>query len=1495
MRNLTGSKSVHSLSLSSKRRRAPRVLAAAIEALEPRRLLSAGQLDPTFGINGQVSDLTHPGASSLAVQTDGKIVEAGLAIYSGQTVLSLARFNVDGTPDQSFGYRGGLTQVLGAYGQVGDVAIQTDGKILVDVNGGVERFLSSGQVDTNFGTGGKTAGTNGSLHFALQPDGKIDVAGGTSMYLGGDFASGTVTITRFNTDGSLDTGFGTGGTVSTGAAGIPTVDGIALQSDGTIVVAGSATQLVAIPSTFADRFTSTGVFSGFFGGGIAGFTAVATQGNKVIVYSQATSALERHNADGSLDTTFTSIPDQTNSINQLLVQPDGKILASATQDSGPPRYLGYFVVERFNADGTLDTTFGKGDRTINNFSDFGTSASIALAPGGAIVEAGGTAHQLDIARYTGDSAIVQPGASITGHVYLDLNGTHDPNQAGAAGRKVYIDLQGNDIYSGGDPVAVTDANGNFTFAGLAAGTYTLRLVPNSDITTLPAGNGQGDGEYTISLAANQADGGYNFGTLPITAKTISITQPDGKRLVGGLTPAVGAPYVLTVVRRVNPDGSLDLSFGTNGVASTGLVGYNSQGNFSAAVTSLSLAANGSVIVGSAFSGGQIPTETDYVTLLDSNGTAVRSDIVATSGGAFSYNAVKPVNVVVLPNGKILVTESDSVNGVVSGAAFTRYNSDLTRDTTFGINGDVNHSYTGPLDTLNQTELASNPLNILPQNDGSILLIYPSDTITLDSTGAIDPLKLIAAPTGLTATALSPTTVQLQFTDNSPNEHSFVIQRPISSNGVPNWETIAALPGTPGTGVRAYVDTTVQAGRPYNYRVYATAGVVTSPAANASVVTPTATGSSVSGSVYSVGNIQKDVGVAPVAGREVYLDLNGVGVFATGDPISTTDAAGHYSFLNLPPKNYLVRLVPQAGTVITMPLFGGKYFVQLGANQTITGDDFGTQAVGSPSFPLAGGQLLVSGSANSHNTLARYNADGSVDVAFGTSGIVTLPSNVVGVPSNALSQPNGQIVITYPTLTVTLSATGAIVSISSISGGTISGKVYNDLNDDHVRDAGDAPVAGRQVYLDIPGIDVYVAGDPVALTDANGNYSFGGLAAGNYLVRLVPVSGQVVSSPIFGGKYYVQLGANQTVTGDNFGTLAVGPFTLTMPDGKLVVANPFRYFDPFISPLYDLTRYNPDGSIDTNFGVLGNANIGATTLSGTPGAGISQLLSRPDGSLIVHWIGNSRSSTTHWLTLFDPSGAVLHTVAIGFQFRDQFGTDTIEGIASTADNKVVVAYQHDDPTPAHSKFVRRYNADLTLDQTFGTNGQATVTGAPDVPLTKMTPLANGEIVLNYGGTLLLLQSNGSVDTTNAVALLPDGKLLVGGQIFRTATLTRYNADGSVDTTFNGGTSYEGNIHQIILLPNGAYVLWEQGGRGPLHESVEFITSFGQSKGTQTVAVNTSGNSGNTTQTITSVRAINGGVEVVGTQVQTIYSFSPTIPNTVITTPIDAMYFVGYTNQ
>ena len=133
----------------------------------------------------------------VVIQSDGKIVVAGTS-YDEQGVdrsFTVIRYNVDGTLDRSFG------------------------------NGGVALTDFPGDVSLTVGGGG----------ILLQPDGKILVAGRSSQdTTGSDFS-----ILRYNTDGTLDASFGTGGVVTTAVGpGYDNAHGLALQSDGSIVVVG---------------------------------------------------------------------------------------------------------------------------------------------------------------------------------------------------------------------------------------------------------------------------------------------------------------------------------------------------------------------------------------------------------------------------------------------------------------------------------------------------------------------------------------------------------------------------------------------------------------------------------------------------------------------------------------------------------------------------------------------------------------------------------------------------------------------------------------------------------------------------------------------------------------------------------------------------------------------------------------------------------------------------------------------------------------------------------------------------------------------------------------------------------------------------------------------------------------------------------------------------------------------------------------------------------
>jgi len=199
-----------------------------------------GSLDMTFGTGGKVITTPLGPASSLAVQSDGKIVVVG----AGFTV---ARYNPDGTLDTSFAGDGTLTTDFGGYTWAQDVAIQADGKIVVAGVGGerfaLARYNPDGSMDTSFDDDGMVTtrffGENieSAQGVAIQADGKIVAAGSALLNYDSAFA-----IARYNSDGSLDTSFGEDGKVTTDFDGDRSEDaasGIAAQADGNIVAVGS--------------------------------------------------------------------------------------------------------------------------------------------------------------------------------------------------------------------------------------------------------------------------------------------------------------------------------------------------------------------------------------------------------------------------------------------------------------------------------------------------------------------------------------------------------------------------------------------------------------------------------------------------------------------------------------------------------------------------------------------------------------------------------------------------------------------------------------------------------------------------------------------------------------------------------------------------------------------------------------------------------------------------------------------------------------------------------------------------------------------------------------------------------------------------------------------------------------------------------------------------------------------------------------------------------
>jgi uncharacterized delta-60 repeat protein len=399
-----------------------------------------GDLDPSFGTGGLVTtDFGGRGDFGLAValQSDGKIVAAGNSSAVGvfSVNFALARYNANGTLDPTFGTGGTvLTSFGGPLSAAADVAVQPDGKIVaVGIAGsdfGTARYNANGTLDSAFGVGGLVTtdfgGSEQANGVALQPDGKIIVVG---------LLLGRIGVVRYNSDGSLDSTFGTGGKVMTDAS--PSFDGafdVALS--GTKIVVGGGTGAYPGDSDFQlvryntdgsldASFDGDGIATTNFGGSETIFGIAVTADGKITAAgatkgaSAGDFAVARYNSDGSLDSTFGGggtvttdfSADSEDTGNGVVVQPDGKIIVAGTAASGFAATA--FAVVRYTATGNLDTTFGSGGKATAVFGNPVNNAfDIVAQPDGKVVVAGGTGDftrgvtDFALARFLGAPAVI---------------------------------------------------------------------------------------------------------------------------------------------------------------------------------------------------------------------------------------------------------------------------------------------------------------------------------------------------------------------------------------------------------------------------------------------------------------------------------------------------------------------------------------------------------------------------------------------------------------------------------------------------------------------------------------------------------------------------------------------------------------------------------------------------------------------------------------------------------------------------------------------------------------------------------------------------------------------------------------------------------------------------------------------------------------------------------------------------------------------------------
>ena len=559
------------------------------------RLNADGSLDSGF-TPGTGAFLTIGAvANSVAVQPDGKVLIGGFfTTVNGTARYGLARLNADGGIDTSFNPDTGTNR------QVKSIAVQADGKVLIGgsfytpstgVRANVIRLNTNGSVDSSFNQG---IGPNSGVRFlAAQADGKVLIVGEftTVNNISRNF------VARLNANGTLDNSFDPG----TGANYF--VDTVVLQPDGKAVIAGQFASVNGAVRTGIARLNvngspdssfipGAGVFTSFSSGASVNSLAAQPDGKVLIggffytINGASHNSIARLNADGSLDSSFNPGTDANGQIYALSVQPDGKVLIGGFfyAVNGTSRTH----IARLNADGSLDDSFNPGtgpDQVI---------FSVALQPDGKVLIGG---------RFT-----TVNGSPRNKIARLNADGSLDTTfatGAGGSGTVYSIAVQPDDkILTGGHYIARLKTNGSFdaTFdPGTGVNDLVRCMVVQPDGRVLIGGDFTTiDGASIHQIARLNTDGSrdstFDPGTGPNDYVFSVALQSDGKVLIGGKFTSFNGTTRKSLAR-LNADGSLENSFdpGTMDGGRDTL-----DGRSGTAVNSLSVQPDGKIVIGGNF-------------------------------------------------------------------------------------------------------------------------------------------------------------------------------------------------------------------------------------------------------------------------------------------------------------------------------------------------------------------------------------------------------------------------------------------------------------------------------------------------------------------------------------------------------------------------------------------------------------------------------------------------------------------------------------------------------------------------------------------------------------------------------------------------------------------------------------------------------------------------------------------------------------------------------
>jgi uncharacterized delta-60 repeat protein len=949
----------------------------------------------------------------MVLANDNRILLGGQVPSGGD--LEVAVLRGDGALDTSFAGDGHLAVDFGGtvdtfrdltVSPVGNIVLLGRRSVTVGVPPGrpeVETLLAvitpAGVLDTQFSGDGRAAfDLNAQIDepraVAVEPDEQIVVAGERQL------AARNVGLTfRVNSSGTIDFGYGSGGSALIDTGDPTSLTDIHVQPVvNRLVVAGTSgdTAIVA-------RINDVGAPDTAFGAA-----------NGRIRYVPVFGASDQDVAGGV----------------DLAVNETGGLAIGFT--AGTDGVSARFATAILSPSGLLDDRYlfrGGLIHAFNGSNGFDTAAGLVLTPDSRVVLAGtvgstaASGSKLGLLRTGGPT----PAGSIAGTVFDDRNGNgvRDAGEGGADGRVVYLDLDGDDERSPGEPFATTDANGAYVIDSVPAGRYDLNLeIPVGPfVQTFPTG-------FVESFVEpGQALGGQNFAFREVPPELLALP---------------GGPY--TVVE----GGSVQL-LGAGTSSGTAITVYEWDFDYDGTTFTVDSTNQNPIFSAATLDGPSSRT----LALRVRAGAAFVSDAATVN---LSITNVAPT-AVLTNNGPVFAGAAAAVTfsqqndpGAADRAAGFRYSFDIGNDGTFEI-----------------TDAAS-----------------PSAAV---------PASFLAGAGTVTVKGV------IKDKDNASNEYTTTL-----------------------------------------------------------VVHPAPAPGSVTGTVFNDANRNgtRDSGEGGIANRTVYVDANGNNALDTGERSAVTNASGVYLLTGLLPGTYALRQILPGGFTQTAPSGGASASAVVVSEQTTANINFGSATVVMPANGSIGGFLwsdndadgvLDAGEArlsgrtvyldtNRNGVLdaneRRTTTNASGNYSFGNLAAGTYRVRRVVPTGYRVSAPSSGF------YDVTLAAGQNVGSrnFGATARVLISGTVFEDKNNNRVRDANEGGLSGWRVYIDSNNNGRFDSSERSTFTTSTGAWSFFDLFAGTHRVRVVQQSGFALTAPT-GGAHVVALSAGATATDRLFGQRRIG--------------------------------------------------------------------------------------------------------------------------------------------------------------------------------------------------------------------------------------------------------------------------------------------------------------------------------------------------------------------